>query len=89
LTSLISLSISLVALIIPPLENFALAFRVMKTFALSAPTGAAAGTFIVLQAEFWLNGLYAGISEVAYAVQDLSVNRVGIFPTEKMPGGDG
>ncbi|CAG9215810.1 hypothetical protein BVI2075_610049 [Burkholderia vietnamiensis] len=35
LTSLISLSISLVALIIPPLENFALAFRVMKTFALS------------------------------------------------------
>ncbi|CAG9202393.1 hypothetical protein BVIET440_210081 [Burkholderia vietnamiensis] len=54
-----------------------------------APTGAAAGTFIVLQAEFWLNGLYAGISEVAYAVQDLSVNRVGIFPTEKMPGGDG
>ncbi|WP_232459559.1 hypothetical protein, partial [Burkholderia ubonensis] len=30
---------------------------------------------------FWLNGFYAGISKVACAAQDLSVNRVGIFPT--------
>ena len=42
------------------------------------------GMFIVLQREFWPNGNGTGISEVAYAVQDLSVNRVGIFPTRRI-----
>jgi hypothetical protein len=55
----------------------------MKTFARSGRNWRAVGTFIVLQGEFWPNGIYAGISEVAYAVQDLSVNRVGIFPTRR------
>ncbi|HDR8861879.1 hypothetical protein [Burkholderia territorii] len=56
----------------------------MKTFARSGPVGRTVGTFIVLQGEFWPNGIYAGISEVAYAAQDLSVNRVGIFPTKRI-----
>ncbi|WP_192386773.1 hypothetical protein [Burkholderia cepacia] len=51
----------------------------MKTFARSERSGRSVGSFIVLQGEFWPNGIYAGISEVAYAMQDLSVNRVGIF----------
>ncbi|CAM2163998.1 hypothetical protein BLAT2472_140051 [Burkholderia latens] len=53
---------------------------------------AASARLSVLQGEFWLNGIYAGISEVAYAMQDLSVNRVGIFPTrciEKGANGGG
>ncbi|WP_185723288.1 hypothetical protein [Burkholderia cenocepacia] len=69
---------------IPPLKSFALAIHVMKTFARSARTGRSVGSFIVLQGEFWPNGIYVGISEVAYAVQDLSVNRVGIFPTRRI-----
>ncbi|MGU7883628.1 hypothetical protein ACV22Y_27625 [Burkholderia sp. AW50-3] len=56
----------------------------MKTFARSGRVGRTVGTFIVLQGEFWLNGIFAGISEVAYAAQDLSVNRVGIFPTRRI-----
>ncbi|WP_334047348.1 hypothetical protein [Burkholderia cepacia] len=56
----------------------------MKTFARSGRSGRAVGSFIVLQGEFWPNGIYAGISEVAYAMQDLSVNRVGIFPTRRI-----
>ncbi|HEF5181399.1 hypothetical protein [Burkholderia cenocepacia] len=72
---------------IPPLKSFALAIHVMKTFARSVRTGRSAGSFIVLQGEFWPNGIYAGISEVAYAVQDLSVNRVGIFPTRRIERG--
>jgi len=56
----------------------------MKTFARSGPAGRSVGTFIFLQGEFWPNGIYAGISEVAYAAQDLSVNRVGIFPTRRI-----
>ncbi|WP_156443162.1 hypothetical protein [Burkholderia sp. RF4-BP95] len=56
----------------------------MKTFARSGRAGRTVGTFIVLQGEFWLNGIYVGISEVAYAAQDLSVNRVGIFPTKRI-----
>ncbi|WP_124662798.1 hypothetical protein [Burkholderia sp. Bp8998] len=56
----------------------------MKTFARSGGTRPTVGTFIVLQGEFWPNGIYAGISEVAYAMQDLSVNRVGIFPTRRI-----
>jgi hypothetical protein len=67
---------------IPPLKSFALASRVMKTFARSERSWRSVGSFIVLQGEFWPNGIYAGISEVAYAMQDLSVNRVGIFPTK-------
>ncbi|KAB0631547.1 hypothetical protein [Burkholderia latens] len=46
--------------------------------------GAASARLSVLQGEFWPNGIYAGISEVAYAMQDLSVNRVGIFPTTRI-----
>ncbi|WP_254616518.1 hypothetical protein [Burkholderia metallica] len=69
---------------IPPLKSFALAIRVMKTFARSLRTGRSVGSFIVLQGEFWPRSIYAGISEVAYAVQDLSVNRVGIFPTRRI-----
>ncbi|CAG9259536.1 conserved hypothetical protein [Burkholderia cepacia] len=56
----------------------------MKTFARSERSGRSVGSFIVLQGEFWPNGIYAGISEVAYAMQDLSVNRVGIFPTRRI-----
>jgi hypothetical protein len=56
----------------------------MKTFARSGPAGLFVGTFIFLQGEFWPNGIYAGISEVACAAQDLSVNRVGIFPTRRI-----
>ncbi|WP_185723037.1 hypothetical protein [Burkholderia anthina] len=66
---------------IPPLKSVALAIHVMKTFARSVRTGRSVGSFIVLQGEFWPNGIYVGISEVAYAMQDLSVNRVGIFLT--------
>ncbi|WP_236872069.1 hypothetical protein [Burkholderia stabilis] len=69
---------------IPPLKSFALAIRVMKTFARSGRSWRSVGSFIVLQGEFWPNGIYAGISEVAYAMQDLSVNRVGIFPTRRI-----
>ncbi|MCA8275966.1 hypothetical protein LGN17_26135 [Burkholderia sp. AU30280] len=69
---------------IPPLKSFALAIRVMKTFARSERSWRTVGSFIVLQGEFWPNGIYAGISEVAYAMQDLSVNRVGIFPTKRI-----
>ncbi|WP_233464280.1 hypothetical protein [Burkholderia arboris] len=69
---------------IPPLKSFALAIRVMKTFARSERSWRSVGSFIVLQGEFWPNGIYAGISEVAYAMQDLSVNRVGIFPTKRI-----
>ncbi|WP_155633908.1 hypothetical protein [Burkholderia cepacia] len=56
----------------------------MKTFARSGRSWRTVGSFIVLQGEFWPNGIYAGISEVAYATQDLSVNRVGIFPTRRI-----
>ncbi|WP_175904811.1 hypothetical protein [Burkholderia seminalis] len=56
----------------------------MKTFARSERTWRAVGSFIVLQGEFWPNAIYVGISEVAYAMQDLSVNRVGIFPTKRI-----
>ncbi|WP_164991954.1 hypothetical protein [Burkholderia stabilis] len=69
---------------IPPLKSFALAIHVMKTFARSERSWRSVGSFIVLQGEFWPNGIYAGISEVAYAMQDLSVNRVGIFPTRRI-----
>ncbi|WP_277399478.1 hypothetical protein [Burkholderia sp. Se-20373] len=69
---------------IPPLKSFALAIRVMKTFARSGRSWRSVGSFIVLQGEFWPNGMCAGISEVAYAAQDLSVNRVGIFPTKRI-----
>ncbi|WP_254608680.1 hypothetical protein [Burkholderia lata] len=69
---------------IPPLKSFALAIRVMKTFARSGRSWRSVGSFIVLQGEFWPNGIYAGISEVAYAMQDFSVNRVGIFPTRRI-----
>ncbi|WP_179948981.1 MULTISPECIES: hypothetical protein [Burkholderia] len=69
---------------IPPLKSFALAIHVMKTFARSMRSGRSIGSFIVLQGEFWPNGIYVGISEVAYAMQDLSVNRVGIFPTRRI-----
>ncbi|WP_244136603.1 hypothetical protein [Burkholderia sp. BCC0405] len=69
---------------IPPLKSFALAIRVMKTFARSERSWRTVGSFIVLQGEFWPNGIYAGISEVTYAMQDLSVNRVGIFPTRRI-----
>ncbi|WP_256260725.1 hypothetical protein [Burkholderia sp. NFPP32] len=72
---------------IPPLKSFALAIRVMTTFARSGRTRRSVGSFIFLQGEFWPNGIYVGISEVAYAAQDLSVNRVGIFPTRRIERG--
>jgi hypothetical protein len=69
---------------IPPLKSFAVGLSCYENVCSVGPYWPTPARLSVLQGEFWPNPIYVGISEVAYAAQDLSVNRVGIFPTRRI-----